>query len=168
MKRKLRLLVTDKCDRKCPGCCNKDWDLSALPLATISELKDYDEILLTGGEPFTLLDIIEIARGIKDLSRNKPVFCYTACVKYLFLFRALLKYIDGITLTIHGQEDVFEFLKLQDYLKQVGVVEGKSLRLNVFKGITIPYIEPFWAVKSDMVWIKDCPLPEGEVFKRMY
>ena len=47
--KKLRLLITEKCNRKCEGCCNLDWDLQNLPVCT--SFKGYDEILLTGGEP---------------------------------------------------------------------------------------------------------------------
>ena len=29
---KLRLLLFEECDRDCPGCCNRDWDLRSLPV----------------------------------------------------------------------------------------------------------------------------------------
>ena len=40
--KKLRLLVTKNCDRSCPGCCNKDWNLDKLPNATHL---NYDEMV---------------------------------------------------------------------------------------------------------------------------
>ena len=42
MKKKLRLLVTENCNRNCEGCCNKDWDLSSLEVCT--SYKGYDEV----------------------------------------------------------------------------------------------------------------------------
>lgn len=29
---KLRLLLFEECDRDCPGCCNRDWDLRSFPV----------------------------------------------------------------------------------------------------------------------------------------
>ena len=48
-KDKLRLLLLDDCNRNCPGCCNRDWDLQALPLC--QDYTPYRLIMLTGGEP---------------------------------------------------------------------------------------------------------------------
>ena len=46
---KLRLLLFEECNRSCPGCCNRDWDLQPLPVCY--DLPPYRIILLTGGEP---------------------------------------------------------------------------------------------------------------------
>jgi hypothetical protein len=43
----------------------------------------------------------------------------------------------------------------------------KSLRLNVFKGVSVPKTWSNWIVKKNMVWIKNCPLPEDEVFMKL-
>ena len=48
MKKTARVIVTLKCNRNCPGCCNMN-----LPeyreVHTDEELLDYEEIVITGG-----------------------------------------------------------------------------------------------------------------------
>ena len=43
---KLRLLLFEECDRDCPGCCNRDWDLRSLPVCR--DFTPYQVIMLTG------------------------------------------------------------------------------------------------------------------------
>lgn len=53
MKKTARVIVTLKCNRNCPGCCNMN-----LPeyreVHTDEELLDYEEIVITGGEPMLI------------------------------------------------------------------------------------------------------------------
>jgi hypothetical protein len=42
------------------------------------------------------------------------------------------------------------------------------MRLNVFKGVDLTGVDvTHWKVRTDIEWVKDCPLPEGEVFMRL-
>ena len=45
---KLRLLVTEKCDRNCGGCCNKSFDLKNLPIFNIGDSHNFKSIMITG------------------------------------------------------------------------------------------------------------------------
>ncbi len=163
--KKLRLLLFEECDRNCPGCCNKDWDLSKLP--KVKSYKEYDIISLTGGEP--LLNsylVIEIAAKIKKNS-EALVYLYTAKSEPTYVFTTILYCVDGICLTLHEQTDVPQFLILNDSLDQI-LLNEKSMRLNIFKGIDIGKNDlSKWKVKRDIEWIKNCPLPEDEVFMRL-
>jgi hypothetical protein len=55
------------------------------------------------------------------------------------------------------------------------LAHGKSFRLNLFSGYykafeDVHMLQPmkeFWEVKK-IEWLKECPLPEGEDFKRIY
>lgn len=53
MKKTARVIVTFRCNRKCPGCCNLN-----LPeyqkVHTDEELMEYQEIVITGGEPMLI------------------------------------------------------------------------------------------------------------------
>lgn len=50
--RKARVLVTQKCNKSCDGCCNKSNILdSMVTITSIDDLTCYDEIMITGGEP---------------------------------------------------------------------------------------------------------------------
>ena len=52
MKKTARVIITSKCDRKCPGCCNSKLDYTSLAkvIGGITTLKDYEEVVITGGE----------------------------------------------------------------------------------------------------------------------
>jgi organic radical activating enzyme len=170
MKKSLRLLLFEECNRDCPGCCNKDWDLNSLESETSYE--DYDEIILTGGEPMLrpgfVIDVVEELRRKTDAK----IYMYTAKVDRLISILAVLKILDGITVTLHTKKDINSFKRFNeclDYHREKGFDDyiNKSFRLNVFKGIDISDIDTSaWKVKSGIKWIKNCPLPANEVFKK--
>lgn len=184
--KKLRLLITDKCNRSCPGCCNKEWDLNKLPVCT--SFKGYDEIMLTGGEPGIkvklLLDTIKLVR--KENNKAK-IYLYTAFHKVLLHFDIISR-LDGITFTLHEKKDadLFEVIELSqkrlnrsayetkivEHQGITGVItmystSKKSLRLNIFKGVRVPKLYNNWEVKKGIEWIKNCPLPKDEIFMRL-
>lgn len=173
MSKKLRLLISERCNRSCAGCCNKDWDLKGLPCAAPKDLSSADEILLTGGEPMLdpdyLLAVIEDMRCYNDKAR---VYVYTAKVDDALASLNVLDAADGMTVTLHEDDDVIPFLSFADALAQRAFTKmrsNKSLRLNVFAGIYLdaPRVRRDWVIKDNIEWIKDGPLPEGEVFMRM-
>jgi hypothetical protein len=160
----LRLLVTKQCGKGCEGCCNKDWDLDNLPVV---EHFNYDEILITGGEPLSDENIDKteiILQGINVLfpKENRKIYVYTSNPSYL----RILNFCNGVTLSIHNEKDLKRFLFWKPWLE---FYDNKSLRLNIFKGINLPKGLDLskWTVKDNIEWIKDCPLPENEVFMRL-
>lgn len=178
--KKLRLLVTKDCPRNCEGCCNKDWNLDNLPVA--DDLRGYSEIIITGGEPLMSYKIDKLNHMLREIHDRKDitakVYVYTANPKHILL---CLPYVDGITLTLHDQSDVAEFEWMNRFLPTLKIENPQSgptpkyrpysYRLNIFKGVTLltpdsDYLEK-WRIKDNIEWIKDCPLPEDEEFKRL-
>lgn len=170
--KKLRLLVTKDCPKNCTGCCNKDWNLDELPIV---EHFNYDEIILTGGEPFSVnafrktVDLLYFLKNIMP-DDNRKVYVYTTDAWAVY---DCLEIADGFTLTLHDQEDVDSFFiaandALEQLLEQMPSVKC-SLRLHIFKGITLPddINLSHWQVKSDIEWIENCPLPVDEEFRRL-
>jgi hypothetical protein len=162
----LRLLLWSDCDRNCIGCCNKQWDLNVLPVC--SDYTLYNEILLTGGEP--LLNIDKVINVITDirLQNQCPIYLYTAKIDFVLL-RRVLQFVDGITLTLHNQDDADKFIL--DDVWALPRMWNRSYNLNIFNGIQIKkdirYLVPEvwgWNVKDNIEWIENCPLPEHEVF----
>ena len=47
----------------------------------------------------------------------------------------------------------------------------QNLRLNVFKGIDLMNVDTqhtaLWKIKTNIEWVKNCPLPKDEVFMRL-
>lgn len=169
---KLRLLVTTKCPNKCPMCCNNSWDFSKLP---VIEHFNYKEIMITGGEPLLfpekLSNLAESIRTVQKLAYGNKgkLFLYTALADMLPNY---IRYFDGVVYTPHSANDVHSLLKANNFLLDYKdeLMESKSLRLNLFPDIKkhIPDNTnlSLWKVK-DMQWIKDCPVPADEEFKRV-
>ena len=171
MLKSLRLLLFSECNRNCNGCCNKDWDLDGLPVA--NSFYGYDEILLTGGEPMLHPDfVIETIERIRKQSEAK-IYVYTAKIDEIASIYDVIYWSNGITVTLHDTNDVKHFIKLNNFLLEMWIggfisKHEKNLRLNVFEGIDISNEDlSLWIVKSNIVWLKNCPLPENEVFMRL-
>lgn len=163
---KMRLILWPDCPRRCPGCCNNDFDIDALPVP--GTFKGYNEIILTGGEPLMwpvlAANAAIVARAGAD--EGARVLLYTANYG-IAAHRRVLPYVDGLTITLHEQADVEPFMRLYNWLCEAEVARFKSLRLNVFEGVVCPDRLECFKIKSGIVWRKDCPLPEGEVLMRL-
>lgn len=162
---KMRLILWPECDRDCPGCCNKSIDMSTVPHAL--DFKGYREIILTGGEPLLYPDMVrELTCGIRSIADpDTRVLLYTANYDSNAHSKTLYA-LDGMTITLHEQADVEPFMYLYAWMLYTKVHIGKTMRLNVFEGITHPNVSDVFSVKSGIRWIKNCPLPEGEVLMR--
>ena len=162
--KKLRLLLTEECNRACVGCCNKGFDLKALPICRYFD--GWDEVNLTGGEP--MLDPERVVKVAKALPCWVRVNLYTAKVDDLVAMSSVMLALDGLTVTLHEQSDVEPYLRFVEWMYG-WPPGGWSLRLNVFKGITLPpdIDLPLWRAKRDIEWIENCPLPEDETFMRL-
>ena len=170
-KDKLRLLITTACPRNCKLCCNKSWNFDKLPVV---ETFDYKEIMITGGEPGLIPgSVSNLARSIKTTAKATgaevpKVYVYTAISNKKTIF-TILPCVDGIVLTIHDKADIPDFIALNDHLlKNVDIFSCYSLRLNIFNRKMLPAgIDlSMWKVK-EIHWIKDCPVPADEDFKRI-
>lgn len=182
MNKKLRLLVTAKCHNKCPMCCNNQFDIEKIPVV---DRLDYDEISITGGESLmpghcnTTLRLVDSIKTIQ-YAMGLPIskfYLYTS-----FFGSATLRIcsciFDGICLTPHKKEGIDKFININAKmleLKKRGNTSDNfnlncSLRLNLFadmKALLPKDIDlSLWKVK-EMEWIKDCPVPEGEDFRRI-
>lgn len=163
---KLRLLLFEKCNRSCKGCCNNYYNLQKLPIET--NFSQYKKVFLTGGEP--MLDPYKVMEAVRKIRVQNPkcgIYLYTAMVTNINFVMNILHKIDGITLTLHDNSDTLPFKKLNHVLWGCDL-KKKSMRLNIFKNIFIhPFDIPyFWKVKACIEWKEQCPLPAGEIFKR--
>jgi len=164
-----RVLLWDTCNRNCDGCCNKEWNLDALPKVGLSDLSKYSDIILTGGEPMlNPTKLFMIATQIKGLYPSKRLLLYTAKIDSV-MFDAICRVIDGVTVTLHEPKDVlqFETWGINRYTNK-----AISKRLNVFEDVLLTqsqvnkYQMDGWKLKLGIKWIKNCPLPTNEVFVR--
>jgi len=162
---KLRLLLWPDCNRACPGCCNKNWDLDRLQVA--ENYLGFDEVILTGGEPMLKPSlVIAAAAEVRQECVAGAIYVYTAKVDDVYWAREVLEHVDGFTVSLHQQEDLAAWQRFDAALSSRHYYT-KSLRLNVFEGIRMPSQLPlWWHVKTAVKWLDPCPLPAGETFMR--
>ncbi len=172
MNKKLRLVVTAECHNKCPMCCNNRIDLAALPVV---DRWNYDEIMITGGEPLThCVDVLCLIEAIRSICRasgwESMIYVYTA-IPSVFSTRNTILASDGIVATPHTRADLERFCSLNKaLLNRQYEAYGKSLRLNLFPEVRSWLPKDIdlslWKIK-EMEWMKDCPVPDGEDLRRI-
>jgi len=169
MSKDARIIITYKCNRKCPGCANTYSSVmsKAQSLTSVKQLKDYDNLVISGGEPMLFPDrVTKIAKILKKAVPQAKIFLYTALNRGDEIER-ILPYIDGINFTVHdnpGEKDIMEFHSFQAMASRW---RNKSFRLYATKSTAenlhiIPSIwsrvklDP-WMSEDDMVKAGGCP-----------
>lgn len=168
---KLRLITTYDCPRSCEGCCNKDHP-NPIPIGDGPLFSGYyDEIYLTGGEPMLYADeLVKFALESRKKQYNTKIFIYSAECSILWQWLKVLPWISGITFTLHDQnEDYLDFLAFAKTLEKIKKkLQPMSLRLNTFVdlyNVDTKMLKYFgWDIR-EKVWLKNCPIPEGEDFR---
>lgn len=170
--KKLRLLVTANCLNRCPLCCNKQFNVNDIPVV---DRWDYEEIMITGGEPMLYPDRLErLCKGIREVTEQmglRPkIYLYTSRCWWNDIDRAIRYYADGIVVAPHSSDDVKIFRQTNNNLLKYryGKYLECSLRLKVFPEVrdALPENLKCWKVEHSE-WIENCPLPNGEDFRRV-
>lgn len=168
----MHLLITDKCDRDCKDCCNKQYDVKGIPVATKEEFKLVDTVCLTGGEPFKYGEPFVVASWLKSKYPNiKNVYVYTnAAPLFEWLEKnkpAALEYIafswlDGLSVSIKTPDDLdaFQILALHPLIKQL-----KSNYLYVMNGLYPLYTGNFKVIKRE--WQEEFKPADNCIFRRI-
>lgn len=137
---KARLILTYDCPRSCSYCANQNEELisHSRGISDLSDLDDYEEVILTGGEP--MLDPFTTAAVATELRNRRPhrkIYVHAAMwddgSKYV------LREVDGVTYSLHEPpvgEDLnskkdLEMLNL--FQKHVGLYSrpGSTHRLKI-------------------------------------
>lgn len=120
----MRVFVTEKCNRRCRSCIKKQ--MRAMKKVTFEDLKKYDEIIITGGEPMLISErCVEMVHRLRFQGYTGKIYLYTADASKVSKYWAadmLIDEVDGITFTLY-------YSSKKDKLKN----ELRSLRkLNKF------------------------------------
>lgn len=139
------LVVTLLCDRNCPLCCNRQWDMINLPYITDEELKQTEMLCITGGEPFAYSDPVAIAAYYREKYPNiKYCTVYTNAYELNYNYDKLDSWlyenqIDGLNISIKEQKDVNAFYSLvRDYTPKLPMN-----RLYIFPNVWDKTMEVF-------------------------
>ena len=141
-KETIHLMITNKCNRRCPDCCNNQYNISDIPIVTSQELAE-----------------------AKNVYFIKEVIVYTNALElYQYLNKNNLFAIDGLTISIKNSLDAFVF---NSYLsKDSRILSLDSNRLYVFEGFE--NIEcPDSIEKMIRTWQKEFVAAPDSIFRRV-
>jgi len=170
MNRTARVILTFECRRRCDYCCNKYKRIigGAQPISRPTDIGEYDEVCLTGGEPMLIMpaSVICWAKWLKRIGVSN-VYVYMSAYSNLAALTELLNYVDGIHYTLHEKstlEDLWRFHEFQ--LIVARRYTGKSFRLFIHPNFPSPVtIEPkAWTRVEEKPWDgpNTCQLPANE------
>jgi len=144
MNKVARVVITKECDRSCPTCANKYWDLDNLPIITGNEA--YDVILLTGGEPLKFVEELLLLVQYFRAKSRADIFVYTAKLDKPQDIHDVLKVVDGITITLRTNREIDDFLAIDRVV--ANLTKRRSCNLSVFGDIEIPPLRGIWKCKQ--------------------
>ncbi len=176
---KARILITEKCNRDCSGCCNTYSKIMG-EARYIDRLTDLPtalkEIMITGGEPMLFPDKTEkIIRELRERYSSSKIYLYSAL--YRKKLEDIIPLIDGLHYTLHEgatEKDLKLLYGLQELLKINGKDWGeKSFRLYIDNKInlSITIIPNLWRQVNMSKWLTEEELlfkqpgglPKGEL-----
>ncbi len=170
MKKTARVIVTYRCDRKCENCCNEH--IRNAPEVQFEDLLEYDEIVITGGEPMLIaMRVFGLVHRLLDRKFRGRIWLYTATFNAnSWEHKMLIRYVDGITYTFHADytnRDISRLKDLTEFLNSGGLSGSYRLMVDsrVMRDISLQDIKGIrkWTDIKALVW-KDgaCPVPQHE------
>jgi len=133
-----RIIITFACPRKCAGCANSYQSLLKqavqLPINGLDRLKDYDGIMLTGGEPMLQPDrTIKIAELFHKEVPSAKIYLYTALHKSNDDMENVLQHVDGVQFSVHKEANDQDIADFQSFQALASRWKNKSFRLYIDK-----------------------------------
>ena len=149
----IHLMVTSLCDRNCPYCCNKQYDLNDIPYVTDEELREAHTVFITGGEPFKYSNPAEIANSLKNKYKNiKSVYVYTNANEFVSwainndLSKLKYSHINGLNISIKNKDDFYSICYLLDDYgsKFLDIIDNLGGRSRIYDFIDTRDYEYFY------------------------
>lgn len=174
----IHLYTINECGKKCRMCCNKLYDIDALPVVTVAELKSANTVCLTGGDPFLYSELYKFIDRLRGQYPNiKNLYAYTsghALYNYLNLNWFEIGKLDGVSI---APKDVSDWVSLKNILKNEMLNKilssMKSNRLMIFDSQKakfekfLKYIDLSMFTILGRTWDKEFNTPENEIFRRL-
>jgi len=162
---KARLILTKKCQRSCPGCCNEYEQMKAtMKTVPLEYVKNHSQVMITGGEPMLYPNMIKnIISELRKQNPTRKIYLYTAL--YRKVMEEIILLVDGIHYTIHDNPSLNDISGFYKFQKLIANHKG-SYRAYIDQNVkdTI-YVKPnVWSRFEIKQWIPEgaCDLPNGE------
>ena len=165
MKKTARVIITYKCNRNCPGCCNTT-NQDVREISSTKELAQYEEVVITGGEPFLYPN--ELLLFIRTLKRNNPkqkIYIYTARLD-IDAYTKVLNKVDGITVTLHAEatdDDIRDLKYMSENLWGEDIDMRLFIDTRVYEKYDFSNIRmSTWDVVRKLQWKDNCTPASNE------
>lgn len=166
MKNTARVIVSYRCDRHCPGCCNQQ-PQDVKTIYSVEELKHYNEVVITGGEPLLEPELVKFfIKKLRKQNKNVKVFLYTACLDRE-QYKSIASEFDGITVTLHAECNDMDILNLKELSEWIS--EDAIMRLFIDRRVYDRYDLSNinlseWDVVRKLEWKEKCsPAPNEDL-----
>ena len=174
----IHLYIINECGKKCPMCCNKFYDIDAMPVATVSELKSADTVCLTGGDPFLYDGLSDFVKTFREQYPNiKKMYAYTsghALFRYIGNHWLNLIGLDGVSIAPKDVGDWLDLRKiLSDNIYKNIIAPMTSNRLMVFDSQKANFDKFMAEIDLSMFtvlgrkWDSKFITPDNEIFRRL-
>jgi len=151
---KLLLLTTKQCHRNCRWCCNKFRNLEALPVCT--SYKEYEEIIITGGEPTLFSDkVVSLVQKIRQENNTALLTLYTTKTENLPQMGEMF---DKIYFTIHDKSQIGDLLRVEKkFMEKVQILSFVEVSEIFPNAVNLRWDKTPFPIPGDEVFMK---LPE--------
>lgn len=161
----IHLMVTPLCNRDCPYCCNKQYDMNSIPVVSEKELLAAHTLCLTGGEPFAYANPVAIAGYYKRHYRNiEKIYVYTNAKELYFWldYDSSLGAIDGLNISIKSKSDQITFNLISKFYR----ISTTENRLYIFNNLYPKEIPVNFEV-FEREWQTEFVPANDSIFRRM-
>lgn len=162
----IHLMITNKCDRNCKYCCNKQYDVNKIPIISNEELEKAERLYLTGGEPFAYANPCDVADTLKRLypNINRAIVYTNAWELAAYLHNGgNIWGIDGLTISLKNSVDKMAFET--DIVNNENIKSLPYLRTYIFEEAG-PVNCPSNFNPQKRVWQKEFNAAPGSIFRR--
>jgi pyruvate-formate lyase-activating enzyme len=164
--RKARIIMTLDCSRHCSYCCNKQpglLDQGKMLEPEMTELKGYDEAMVTGGEPMLYpWEAANLASILRDDLKIPKIYLYSAL--YRPELWEIIGAFDGMHFTLHenaSDSDVYQ-IELLEHLISKNLDKSFRLYINPAVGHKVTISPHLWKRVEVKGFLNPCPLPKDE------
>lgn len=166
----IHLMINSFCGNSCPLCCNKQYNLDTVPVATVEELKAAHTVLVTGGDPFAVPGITSFPSRLRDdYSNVKYIYIYTSGWN-MYFNKEFRRYpeqffgkVDGIYFSPKTKAD---YKAIKTLLTDVGFAIDFFAHVRSNRIILMP--NDFMAREDQEDYIESLPLKDSAFFRAQF
>lgn len=161
----IHLMINRRCGNSCPLCCNRQYDLETVPVATVEDLKAAHTVMLTGGDPFYVESLMDILAQLRyDYHNIEYVYIYTSgfpMLENVDILRYPEQFFSGVNGINFSPKSISDYAAIREMLSNPQYIFQRSAYLRNNRIILMP--NDFMTRKQQEEYIKSLPL-EGLAF----